>query len=151
MGSHSTSYVDMSAQWVVDGDVVLASHRSPYSFHHTDTIIHPGMDKITLSNLYRITPFKERRAEHLSAIMYRLSKDKRYLETSRPEIHLQNRNKIKFRVHHRVHEKYLKSPISRGITMWDQIPESVQKSTTKVKFQRDLKPYLVDLLRPLLR
>ena len=29
--------------------------------------------------------------------------------------------------------------------------ESVQRSTTKVKFKRDLKPYLIDLLRPVPR
>ena len=50
-----------------------------------------------------------------------------------------------------LHEKYLKSPLSRGITMWDRIPESVQRSTTKVKFKRDIKPHMLDLLRPVLR
>ena len=58
---------------------------------------------------------------------------------------------VKFKTYHRVHEKYLKSPISQGVIMWDRIPESVQRSTTKVKFKRDLKPYLADLLRPVLR
>ena len=35
---------------------------------------HPELDIEGLSNLYRITPLKERRAEHLCAIMYRLSR-----------------------------------------------------------------------------
>ena len=102
---------------------------------------HPKMDKTELSLYYRISPLKERRAEHLSAVMYRLSTDSWYLDIARPEIHLRNQNKIKFKTHNRVHEKYLKSNISRGITMWDRIPESVQGSTTKVKFKKGLMPY----------
>ena len=90
----------------------------------------PELGTHGLSNLYRITPLKERRAEHLGLVMYRLSKDNRYIEMTRPEIHLRNRNKIKFKSHKRVYEKYLKSPISRGITMWDRILEAVQRSTT---------------------
>ena len=106
---------------------------------------HPKMDDALLSIYHRIEPLKERRAEHLCVIKYRLSKDGRYLQKARPHIHLRSRNKIKFKIHNRVYEKYLKSPISRGTTMWDRIPESVQKSTTKVKFKRDLKPHLLDL------
>ena len=83
--------------------------------------------------------------------MYRLSRDDRFLEEARPEIHLRNRNKIKFKLYKRVHEKYLKSFISRGVVMWDRIPESVQRSTTKVKFKKGLKPYVMDLLRPVPR
>ena len=86
-----------------------------------------------------------------SVVMHRLSKNDHLLDMSRPEIHLRNHNKVKFKTHNRIHEKYLKSPISRGVTMWDRIPESVQRSTTKVKFKRDLKPYLIDLLRPVPR
>ena len=112
---------------------------------------HPEMDIHILSNYYRIVPLKERRAEHLCLIMLRRSTDTRYLDNSRPEIHLRNRNKIKFKTAKRVHEKFLKSPISRGVTMWDRIPESVQKSTTKVKFKRELKQHMIELLRPVLK
>ena len=112
---------------------------------------HPEMDIPILSNYYRIAPLKERRAEHLCVLMLRRSKDEMYLDNSRPEIHLRNRNKIKFNTFKRIHEKYLRSPISRGITMWDRIPESVQKSTTKVKFKRDLKQHMFELLRPRLK
>ena len=101
------------------------------------------MDSERLSALYRIVPLKERRAEH--------SRDDKYLEKAWPEVHLCSRNKIKFKIYKRVHEKYLKSPIFRGTLMWDRIPESIQRSTTKVKFKRDLKPYMADLIMPLLK
>ena len=35
--------------------------------------------------------------------------------------------------------------------MWDRIPEQIQRSTTKVKFKKDIKPYLTDLVKPVLR
>ena len=85
------------------------------------------MDSERLSALYRIVPLKERRAEHLCVIMHHLSRDDKYLEKARLEIHLRSRNKIKFNIYKRVHEKYLKSPISRGTLMWDRISESIQR------------------------
>ena len=112
---------------------------------------HPCLDIVALSTHYRIAPLQERRADHPSLILYRLSKDDRYIEKRRPEIHLRNRNKIKFKTHKRVYEKYLKSPHPRGIKMWDRIPESVQRSTTKVQFKKEIQPYIADMLRPILR
>ena len=51
----------------------------------------------------------------------------------------------------RQYEKYLKSPLSLGIALWDRIPESVQKATTKVKFKGGIKPELATLVMPVLR
>ena len=101
---------------------------------------HRGLDAAALSNYYRVTPLNERRAEHLNINMYRLSRYDRYIEKARPTICLRNHNKIKVKTHKNVHEKYLKSPFSRGKRMWDRIPESVQRSTTKVKFKAYIPP-----------
>ena len=89
---------------------------------------HRELNKPALSAYYRITPLNERRAEHLCVVMHRLSKNDHLLDISRPEIHLRNHNKVKFKTHNRINEKYLKSPILRGVTMWDRIPESIQSS-----------------------
>ena len=78
-----------------------------------DNKAHPEMDISALSTFYRVDPLKERRAEHLCVIMLRFSKNNRYVDNSRPEFHLRNRNKIKFKTVKRVLEKYLKSPFSR--------------------------------------
>ena len=92
-----------------------------------------------------------RRAEHLGLVMHRLSVDYDYIERARPSVNLRSNNKIKFAQYKRQYEKYLKSPLSRGITLWDRIPEAVQKSTTKVKFKASIKPHLTTLTRPILR
>ena len=112
---------------------------------------HPNLDIDILANLYRLQPLKIRRAEHLSAMMYCLSKDSTKMEKARPIIHLRSQNKIRFKIYKRQYEKYLKSPLSRGVVLWDRIPESVQRSTTKVKFKKSLQPYLADLVRPIPR
>ena len=112
---------------------------------------HQNLDVDELSVHYRILPLKLCRSEHLGSVMYRLSKNNSMLEYTRPRVHLRNHNKIKFKVHKRIYEKYLKSPLSRGITVWDRIPESIQRSTTKVKFKNGIQPILTDLTRPVLR
>ena len=112
---------------------------------------HGNLDVNIVSNLYRISPLNIRRAEHLGLVMYRLRDDVSRLETNRPAVHLRGRNKIKFKRYKRNNEKYLRSIFSRGVTIWDRIPESVQRSTTKVKFKHAIVPYLSDLIRPILR
>ena len=111
----------------------------------------PNLDADQLSINYRILPLKLRREEHLSSLMYRLSKNVELLESVRPDVHLRNRNKIRFRSHKGTYEKYLKSPMSHGITMWDLITEAVQRSTTKVKFKKGINSILPDLVRPVMR
>ena len=110
---------------------------------------HLGADGLHL--LFRLNLLKLRRAEHLACSMYRLSKDIFRLEHGRPSVHLRSRNKIKFKIPKRNYEKYLKSPLSRGVVLWDRIPELIQRSTTKVKFKTAIKSLLTDLVRPVLK
>ena len=83
--------------------------------------------------------------------MFRLKDNQTLIEQARPNIHPKGRNKVKFKIYERKKEKYLRSPISGGATMWDRIPEQIQRSTTKVKFKREIKPYLTDLTKPVLK
>ena len=77
--------------------------------------------------------------EHHSAIMYRLSKKGQLLDNFRPNINLRSNRKIKFKIRRRNMQKFLKSPMSRGIKIWNRIPQAIQRSVTKVKFKNDLK------------
>ena len=43
----------------------------------------------------------------------------------------------------RTYEKYLKSPLARGISLWDRLSEEVQKSTTKFKFKRCIQRMMI--------
>ena len=75
-------------------------------------------------------------------MMHRMSKLGQLLDHLGPVIHLRSRNKIKFKATRRNYESYLKSPMSRGISVWNYLPEKVQKTTTKVKFKSELRAYL---------
>ena len=104
-----------------------------------DCMKHKKLDASGLERLLKLESPKRRRYQHHCAFMYRLSKKGGSLDMYRPTIRLRSRNKIKFKVQKRNLEGILKSPLYRGIKLWDMIPESVQRSTTKVKFKSNLK------------
>ena len=67
--------------------------------------------------------------------MFRHSKSNLHLDEDRPEVTLINRNKLKFKIRTTQLTKVQKSPYHRGVSMWDRLPEEVQKATAKVKFK----------------
>ena len=92
-------------------------------------------DDIQLEYIYGLQSSSARRREHHCAIMYRLSRTQRNLDIHRPRINLRSRNNIRFK-------KFIgnltgldKSPMLRGIRLWDQVPQAVQRALTKVKFK----------------
>ena len=100
---------------------------------------HKNVDVINLENIYNIDSPTKRRQSHHCAIMYRLSRRGRDLENYRLTIRLRSRNKIKFKQKRRILEGILKSPMHRGIKLWNMIPEDIQRSVTKVKFKAGIK------------
>ena len=57
---------------------------------------------------------------------YRLSKNTELLDFDRPRFHLRGRDKIKLKKYKRTYEKYLKSPLARGISLWDRLSEDAE-------------------------
>ena len=99
-----------------------------------------GMEVAQLYDKYGIKPLVLRRREHHSCVMYMLSKKNVNLEIARPSINLRSNSKIHFKKRkRRKYEKYLKSPLVRGVKLWEMLPEKVQKATTKVKFKSFVK------------
>ena len=77
--------------------------------------------------------------------MYRYSKLSDKLEYTRPSINLRSNKKVKFKkLRKREYEQYLKSPLVRGVKVWEMLPVAVQKATTKVK----VKSYMKQICRP---
>ena len=83
---------------------------------------HRNADVQALGHIYHIDPPIKRRHEHHSAIMYRLSRQEGNLDKYRPPIKLRSRNKVKFKQNKRNLEGFLKSPLCRGIKLWNMIP-----------------------------
>ena len=90
----------------------------------------------TVENTYSIESLKSRRRKHHLSLMYRISKIEAYLDTSRPEIILRNRDKIKFVTAKTKLTKVTKSLYYRGVSLWDMLPQQVQRATTKVRFKK---------------
>ena len=88
--------------------------------------------------LYGLDELVARRKKHHLSLMYRQSKDMSNLETYRPDVVLRNSNKIKFKIKNTKLTMVQNSPFYRGVTLWDRLPEEVQKATTKVKFKQGL-------------
>ena len=84
--------------------------------HINDNNEHKGLGSVALADHYRIQSLSHRRAAHLSFVMLRLSNESDLLDKSRPKINLQNRNNLKFKSHKRSNEKYVKCPLSGGVT-----------------------------------
>ena len=62
------------------------------------------------------------------------------LDPFRPAINLRSIKKVKFKRDTKYrYQIYLKSPRIRGVRVWDMLPATVQKATTKVKFNTLIK------------
>ena len=92
-----------------------------------------------LEIIYGIDPPKKRRKDHHCVIMYRLSKQGGNLDSYRPSMILRSRSKVKFKEKRRILQGILKSPMYRGIKLWNMIPEDVQRALTKVKFKTGIR------------
>ena len=100
---------------------------------------HRHKNIMDLERYFNLQPPRRRRAEHHSAIMYRLSRNGHILDTYRPKINLRSRRKVKFKQRRRNMKKILKSPLSGRIKLWNRIPLAIQWSVTKVKFKNNLR------------
>ena len=74
--------------------------------------------------------------EHICCVMYRQSKLHAKLDRSKAYMNLRSNSKVKFKKHRmRKYELYLRSPLSRGLKVWEMLSPGVQKAATKVKFK----------------
>ena len=92
-----------------------------------------------LEHIYGLLNLATRRHEHHCAVMYRLSQRRHNLDSYRPSIILRSRNKVRFRKLKFNLKGIEKSPMHRGIRLWDRIPQAVQRALTKVKFKLGLR------------
>ena len=94
-----------------------------------------------LYKIYRIQPLRLRWRKHICCMMFRQSKSTDKLDYVRPLIRLRSNKKVKFKkVLKRNYQLYLKSPMARGIKIWESLTAEMQKGTTKVKFKTMIKP-----------
>ena len=137
-----SDYADVMVKSGPQNDIRCIEKLHERAIRIIDNNKHPRASLDSLRAFYRIPSIETRQDEHLCSLMYILSKDSELLHHARPNMHLRGRNKIKFKPYKRTYEKYLKSPLARGISLWDRLAEQVQKSTTKFKFKKNVQAIL---------
>ena len=127
------------ADFLVDGGPKCYQNRLTTLHEKSIKIIDCNMHKNAsireLESMFNLQPPSRRRSEHHAAIMYRLSKDACLLDTLRPKINLRSRKKVQFKHPLRNMQRLLKSPLSRGIKIWDRIPQAIQRSLNKLSLK----------------
>ena len=94
------------------------------------------VDVDRLYGKYGIQPLCLRYREHISCFMYRQSKRAGIIDFVRPPMNLRSNKKVKFKKGTKYrYTMHLKSPRVHGVKVWDMLPATVQKATTKVKFK----------------
>ena len=90
---------------------------------------------------YNIEPLKTRRKRNILKIMYDQSRDVNNIYTNNCNIKLHSSKKVKLKSSFTRLTKVKKSPMYRGLELWDQLPEKLQKEPSKLLFKREIKKY----------
>ena len=90
---------------------------------------------------YNIEPLKTRRKRNILKIMYDQSRDVNNIYTNNCNIKLRSSKKVKLKSSFTRLTKVKKSPMYRGLELWDQLPEKLQKEPSKLLFKREIKKY----------
>ena len=88
---------------------------------------------------YGIESIRHRRELQLLSFMYNESLDKTNLNQTSTSLILRSSNKIKFREKLTRKTSVQNSPYYRGISLWNSLPETIQKRNTLLKFKRSIK------------
>ena len=88
---------------------------------------------------YRIVHLRYRRNNQLLSFMFMMSGIKENINCRRPTMTLRNSNKIKFKEKLTVKTLIQKSPMYRGIHLWNELPEDIQRSDNLRKFKRAIR------------
>ena len=82
--------------------------------------------------VYHVKLIKLRWREHICCMMYPQSKNVDKLDYVRPTIRLRSNRKVKFKeIPKWNYQLYLKSPMARGIKIWEMLYIEMQRATTK--------------------
>ena len=73
--------------------------------------------------------------------MYDQSRDVSNIYSNNCNIKLHSSKKVKLKSAFTRLTKVKKSPMYRGLELWDQLPEKLQKEPSKLLFKREIKKY----------
>ena len=80
-----------------------------------------------------------RRKHNMLLLMHMLARDSTFLDNQPRTRQLRGNNKIKFSISRPKTERYVNSPIFRGVKVWDALPAPIQKLPTRIMFKAAIK------------
>ena len=80
-----------------------------------------------------------RRKHNLLLLMHMLARDSTFLDNQPRTRQLRGNDKIKFSISRPKTERYVKSPLFRGVKVWDALPAPIQKLPTGIMFKAAIK------------
>ena len=100
-----------------------------------------GYDELRVK--YKIESLSIRRKRSLLCIMYDKSKNEDNLEVISHDINLRSRGKVKMKSKFTGLTKLQLSPYYRGVSIWSEIPEKIQKVENKNVFKQLVKKEII--------
>ena len=91
---------------------------------------------------YNIEPLKTRRKLSLLNLMYKHSRQIDNVDLTSCNINLRSTKKIKLKSQFTRLTEVQKSPLYRGIELWNDLPDNVQKEPNRFKFKAEIKRYV---------
>ena len=92
-----------------------------------------------LYNTYNVEPLKVRRKRNLLNIMYDQSQNINNLQNRKCNINLRSSRKVKMKSSFTRLTKVMKSPLYRGLELWNQLSDELQTEPSKIKFKNAVK------------
>ena len=80
-----------------------------------------------------------RRKHNLLLLMHMLARESTFLDNQPRTRQLQGNDKIKFSISRPKTERYVKSPLFRGVKVWDALPALIQKLPPRIMFKAAIK------------
>ena len=96
----------------------------------------------TILKLFGLTTLYQRRAEHLLAFIFKYKGEIVEIDPVKPKIELRSKNKVKLKTKYTSKAKVQNSPLYRGIFLWNQLPEPIQKLEQLTHFKTQIRTYI---------
>ena len=100
------------------------------------------LDYNTVLRSFGLTTLYQRRAEHLLTFIFKYKGEIVKLDPQKPKIELRSKNKVKLKANFTSKVKVQNSPLYRGISLWNQLPEAIQKLELTTHFKTQTRTYI---------
>ena len=100
------------------------------------------MDFSKILKSFGLTTLYQRRAEHLLIFIFKYKGEIIEIDPQKPKIELRSKNKVKLKTKFTSKVKVQNSPLYRGVSLWNQLPEDIQQLELLTHFKTHIRSYI---------